>query len=505
LGSLVSSDEFEGSRSYRLILLVIMAGTTMLYSLTMTLVNIILPQLQGALSASQDQISWIITLNVLATAIATPLTGSLVALFGRRTVLIFCSGSFTFATLACGFCDSLESLIFFRVIQGAVGAPLVPLSQAILLQSYPRDMHAKVNAIYGISVVVGPALAPSLGGYLSEVYDWRWVFFMMVPLGLFATFGNLKFVKDDGKQSGSKFDYLGFTLFSAAIVGLQLVLDRGEREDWLESIYIISLLTFMAISFYMFIIHTGFASQPYVNPRIFLNRNYVIGILLCFVYGSLNFTPLVLLPSMLQALQGYPDLLIGWILAMRGVGMIIGFIVAAPMGNLDPRVGMVLGMSCIGFSGWLMSLYDLNVTLAAVSWASALQGFGCGILWVPLAVITFSTIPVPLFPAASAFFHLLRNLGTSVFVALSVTLLIRTSKVSYSEITEKLNPFEDRLRISTVVGEGIVDWGINLSWLEAEVSRQSLMIGYDNVFYFYALTCLFSLPILVFIKMKKVK
>jgi len=273
LGSLVSSDEFEGSRSYRLILLVIMAGTTMLYSLTMTLVNIILPQLQGALSASQDQISWIITLNVLATAIATPLTGSLVALFGRRTVLIFCSGSFTFATLACGFCDSLESLIFFRVIQGAVGAPLVPLSQAILLQSYPRDMHAKVNAIYGISVVVGPALAPSLGGYLSEVYDWRWVFFMMVPLGLFATFGNLKFVKDDGKQSGSKFDYLGFTLFSAAIVCLQLVLDRGEREDWLESIYIISLLTFMAISFYMFIIHTGFASQPYVNPRIFLNRN----------------------------------------------------------------------------------------------------------------------------------------------------------------------------------------------------------------------------------------
>ena len=161
-------------------------------------------------------------------------------------------------------CDSLESLIFFRVLQGAVGAPLVPLSQATLLQSYPRDMHARVNAIYGMSVVVGPALAPSLGGYLSEMYDWRWVFFMMVPLGFLATIGNLKYVKDDGKQVGSRFDYLGFILFSLAIICLQLVLDRGEREDWLDSIYITSLLTFMAISFYMFVVNTGFSAQPYI-------------------------------------------------------------------------------------------------------------------------------------------------------------------------------------------------------------------------------------------------
>ena len=184
---------------------------------------------------------------------------------------------------------------------------------------------------------------------------------------------------------------------------LQLVLDRGEREDWLDSIYITSLLTFMAISFYMFVVNTGFSAQPYINPKIFLNRNYVVGVLLVFVYGSLNFTPLVLLPSMLQSLKGYPDLLIGWILAMRGVGMIIGFGMAARMGRLDPRVGMILGMGTIGFSGWLMSLYDLNVTLTAVSWASAIQGFGCGILWVPLAVITFS-VPTNLSPQLQHFF-----------------------------------------------------------------------------------------------------
>jgi DHA2 family multidrug resistance protein len=228
-----------------------------------------------------------------------------------------------------------------------------------------------------------------------------------------------------------------------------------------------------------------------------------LGVILVFVYGSLNFTPLVLLPSMLQSLQGYPDLLIGWILAMRGVGMILGFFIAARMGKFDPRVGMVIGMGCIGFSGWLMSLYDLNVTLSAVSWASGLQGFGCGVLWVPLAVITFSTIPNYLFPTASAFFHLLRNLGTSVFVAISITLLIRTSKISYSELIQSINPYEERLRFPNVVGNGTLDWMDSLKNLVSEVSRQSSMIGYDNVFYFYAVTCLVALPVLSLVTVKK--
>jgi DHA2 family multidrug resistance protein len=495
--------QFDETPAYRALIMMTMAGTTMLYSLTLTMVNIVLPQLQGALSASQDQISWVVTLNVLATAIATPLTGSMVAIFGRRKVLIVCTSGFTLATLACGFSTSLEGLLFFRILQGMLGAPLVPLSQATLLQSYPREMHAKVNSIYGMSVVVGPAIAPSLGGYLSQAYDWRWVFFLMLPLGVLAVLGNLKWVRDAGREDNVRFDYVGFTLFSIAIVCLQLVLDRGEREDWFESLQILTLCSFMAIAMYMFVANTFFTRQPYINPRIFLNRNYVIGVFLVFVYGSLNFTPLVLLPPMLQNLKGYPDELIGFILAMRGVGMILGFFCAARMGKLDPRIGMVLGMGCIGLSGWAMSLYDLNVALGALSWASILQGFGCGILWVPLAVITFSTMPPNLFPEASAFFHLLRNLGTSVFVALSVTLLIRTSKIRYSEMTEGISPFNESLAFPGVVGEGVVDWTTSLGRLAAEMARQSAMIGYDNAFYFYALTCLMSLPVLSLVTIKK--
>ena len=495
--------ELEGTPVDRAMIMMTMAGTAMLYSLTMTMVNITLPQLQGALSASQDQISWVITLNVLATAVATPLTGPLVAMFGRRQVLLFCTASFTLATLACGFSTSLESLLFFRVLQGLLGAPLVPLSQAILLQSYPRAMHAKVNGIYGMSVVVGPALAPSLGGYLAQAYDWRFVFFMMMPLGILALLGNLRWVRDGGRLNNVKFDYAGFTLFSIAIVCLQLLLDRGEREDWFESLYMISLFSFMAIAFYMFITNSFFQAQPYINPKIFLNRNYMIGVFLVFIYGALNFTPLVLLPGLLQNLKGYPDTLIGQVLAMRGVGMIVGFFFAARMGRLDPRIGMVLGMGSIGVSGVAMSLYDLNVTLESVSWASALQGFGCGVLWVPLSVITFSTMPQNLFPDASAFFHLLRSLGTSVFVALSVMLLIRTSKMSYSEMAESVSPYEERLDFPSVIGSGAVDWTNSLGGLSAEITRQSAMIGYDNAFYFYALTCLMALPVLSMVKMNK--
>ena len=186
--------------AYRVTLLIIMAGTTTLYSLSMTLVNIVLPQLQGAMSSTQEQVSWVVTLNVLATAMATPLTGSLVSLFGSRIVLLVCTSIFTIATFACGLSTSLESLIFFRIIQGAAGAPLMPLCQATLLQNFPTQEHAKVNGIFGIAVVVGPAIAPSLGGYLAETYDWRWVFFIMVPLGLFAVLGNYKFLIDSGRQ-----------------------------------------------------------------------------------------------------------------------------------------------------------------------------------------------------------------------------------------------------------------------------------------------------------------
>ncbi|MBT5265649.1 MAG: DHA2 family efflux MFS transporter permease subunit [Rhodospirillaceae bacterium] len=491
--------ELEDTPTYRMLVLITVALCAMLYSLTITIVNVALPQLQGALSATQDQISWVVTLNVVATAVATPLTGSFVAFFGQRKLLLWAILGFTISSLACAMINSLESLLFFRILQGIFGAPMVPLAQAILLATYPPEEHAKANGFLGLSVVIGPAIAPSIGGYLADEYNWRWIFLMIVPLGVMAGMGVLRYIREAGRNKSVRFDYVGFALFSITIIALQLVLDRGERLDWFDSPFIIGSVALTATAFYMFIVHTYFTEQPFINPRLFLNRNYVIGLFLVFVYGSLNFTPLVLLPSLLQNLKGYPDTLIGMILAMRGVGMVAGFFFAARMGRLDPRVGLVAGMVMVGISGWAMSLYDLNVSFWTLSWPSILQGVGCGLMWVPLSVVTFSTLEKRLLPEGASLFHLLRNLGTSLYVAFTVFLLIRTSKISYSEMVEGLTPYAERLQFQSVIG----GWAGSLGRLSGEVTRQSTMIGYNNSFYFYALVCFATLPVLAFVTTRK--
>lgn len=488
---------------YRYAVLITMAGAAMLYSLTITIVNIALPQLQGALSASQEQISWVVTLNVIATAVATPLTGSLVAAFGQRRLLIWSVVGFTASTIACAAVDTLAGLLFYRILQGVFGAPLVPLAQAIILQNWPRELHAKANGYMGFSVVIGPAIAPTLGGYLAEEYNWRWVFLLVVPLGVVTLLGVLTYIREAGRTGPIRFDFVGFALFSSVIVSLQLILDRGERLDWYDSTFIISMTVVLALSAYMYVANSFFVDKPFINPSLFTSRNYVLGLVLVFIYGSLNFTPLVLLPTLLQNLKGYPDTLIGIVLAARGVGMVIGFWVAARMGKLDPRVGLLVGMVSVGLSGWALAIIDLNVGLWQLSWVGVLQGFGCGLMWVPLSVVAFSTLPPRMLPEGAALFHLLRNLGTSLYVALSVFLLVRTSRISYAEMTENVSLFAERLSFPSDTGLASLSWLGSLSGLAAEVGRQAAMIGYNNCFYIYALTCFATLPLLAFVTVRK--
>ena len=503
MAAVAAADTSSDDATYRVIVLVTMACSTMLYSLTVTIVNIALPQLQGALSATQDQIAWVVTLNVIATAVATPLTGSLVSWFGRKRLLVFCITGFTLSSIACAGISSLSVLLFFRILQGLLGAPLVPLAQAIILQTWPKEMHAKANGYMGFSVVIGPAIAPTLGGYLAEEYNWRWVFLMIVPLGLAALLGVLRFIQESKRVDNVRFDYLGFALFSIAIVSLQLIMDRGERLDWYDSSFIIGATVTLVLASYMFVVNSFFAPKPFIDPTLFTNRNYAIGLVVVFIYGSVNFTPLVLLPPLLQNLKGYPDTLIGIVLAMRGVGMIVGFWVAARMGRLDPRFGLIIGMGCIGLSGTALTTLDLNLGVDDLSWISILQGFGCGVMWVPLALVTFSTLPSHRLPEASALFHLLRNLGTSMYVAFSVFLLVRTTKVRYAEMAGTISPYDERLSFPVVTGGGAFEWLSSLGRLATEVSRQSSKIGYNNCFYLYSLTSFAALPLLAMVTVKR--
>ena len=486
----------------RAVILLTVSLCTMLYALTLTIVNVALPQLQGALSATPDQISWVVTLNVVATAIVTPATGWIVARWGERQVLIWSIVGFSISSLACATAETLAPLLAYRVGQGIFGAPLVPLAQAIIVATYPPDERAKAQGWFGMSVVIGPAIAPTLGGYLAEAYNWRWIFLLILPLCGAALVGVLLYIKDGVKGSTAKLDWTGFVFLSIAITCLQLVMDRGERLDWFESTEIVWLFIALVGGFYLFIVHTATYHKPFVNPRLFRDQNFTVGLFLVFIYGMLNVTPTVLFPTMLQSLKGYPDSLIGIILGARGVGMVAGFFLAARMARMDPRVGLVLGLVTVGISGWMTAGWDFNVSPTAVAWTGVIQGLGCGVMWVPLSVVTFASLPVHLLPDASSIFHLLRNFGSSLFISICVMVVARTSKINYAELSEGISPFSEKLNFPAVVGSWNTESVRGLWTLSGEIGRQSQMIGYTNAFWLYAVCAFATVPLLLFVRIK---
>jgi DHA2 family multidrug resistance protein len=484
----------------------ILASVTLsqtLYGMTFLMVTVILPQMQGSLSATQDQISWIVTLNILATAIMTPMAGWLSATFGWRNVMLFCLAGFTFATVLCGMAESLESLIFYRIMQGGFGAPMTPLSNAILLAIYPKKQHGTVTAIFGMGVVVGPIFGPVFGGALSELYDWRWTFWLIVPISAVAWAGLWASLVEGGRQQSARFDWAGFLSLSLAVTCLQLILDRGQQEDWFDSREIIIETAIAGVALYVFVVHSLTARAPFLNPRHLLDRNYSLGLIIVLVYGMLNFTPMVMLPPMLKDLMDYPDSIIGYLIACRGVGAIIGFFLAMWIGKLDPRIGMTVGFGVQAISGLMMMQFDMTVTNAEVAVTSIMQGTAVGLIWVPLVVATVSTLDRRFLSESTGVFHLLRNLGSSIFISASVTTLVRTGQMNHAWLTEYISPFNETLAFPNLPNA----WDIeNLSGLAAmggEIGRQAAMLGYLNAFGLYTAACVVVLPLILLVRIPK--
>jgi len=475
---------------------------TMLYAVTATIVNVVLPQLQGALSATPEQVSWVVTLNVIATAVVTPAAGWMVTRWGNRNVIIWSIIGFSFSSLLCATADSLVPLLIYRIGQGAFGAPLVPLAQAIIVAVYPPERRAFAQGVFGIAVVIGPAIAPALGGYLAEAYNWRFVFILILPMCAVTLTAVWLWVHDTGSRSSASLDWTGFLLFSVSITCAQLMMDRGDRLDWWDSYEIWGYLALMGAALWIFIVHTVTSERPFINPKLFKDRNFSIGVFLVFVYGMLNITPTVMIPTMLQNLMGYPDSMIGILLAARGAGMVVGFFTVAVISKFDPRVGMIIGIGAIGLSGWNMALFNLDVAPLSVALNGILQGFGSAIMWVPLSIVAFATLPVRLLPDASSIFHLLRNFGSSLFISVSVLTVSRTGRISYSELSENITAFGDALRFPQVMGSWSFDSVQGLAALGSEVNRQALMVGYTNSFALYALVAFATIPIMLLVKIK---
>ena len=366
--------------------------TTLTFGMTITAANVILPQLKGAMSSTPDQIAWVVTFNLVATAIATPLTGWLAQTLGWRNLLFASITGFTIFSGLCGLATSLESLVLFRVGQGAFGAPLLPLGQGMILATFPRRLHPMALMIWGIGGVFGPVMGPILGGIIAEATDWRWVFFMIIPLGIMCFFVAAISVGNQEKGTARKFDFTGFIALALAVGAAQLVLDRGQRLDWFESPEIIFETCIMLVSFYVFIVHSFTSENPFLNLRLFLDRNFALGCLMAFAMGWLSYTPIVLFPPLLQELRGYPDSLVGYLIAARGFGNWLSFLIVVQFTRLAPRSALAVGLACQAIAGWQMGQLSINLTEFDVFWTNLLHGFGFGLAYTPMAFLAFSTL-----------------------------------------------------------------------------------------------------------------
>ena len=472
--------------------------TVALYFTSILVASTVLPQMQGTFAATPDEISWAITFNILATAIAMPMTGWLVARFGRRHVMIWSTTVFTLSTLLCGTASSLEELILWRIVQGAAGAPSVPLVQTILLDTFPPRQHRAVLGIYGMGVVLGPIAGPALGGYLAESQNWRWAFFLLVPVGAVAALGlSASLLRDRDSGHSVRFSWIGFLLLSTAIGGLQLTLARGQRLDWFESTEIQVLVLISVVAFYVFLVHSLTTRHPFLDLHLLRDRNYSLGLALIFLFGMLNFTPMVLLPTLMRTHMGYPDVLVGQVVSARGIGGIFGFFAIIFVSRLDPRVSVGIGFLLQVVSGlWLMRI-DLNVSPLELELNGVIQGLSAGILVVALTLTTFASIDRGKMPEATAVYHLLRNLGATLFISISVAEVVRSTGVNYARMTEIVSPYNKTLAMPWVTGLWELESLAGLERLSREISRQATLIAYVNAFGLYTAVSAAAIPLVM--------
>ena len=496
-----TSSEAETLPLFRqVMLLVSLSLGTLIFGMAMTVVNVILPQIQGALSATQDQVAWVVTFHIIAVAIATPLTGWIAGKIGRRRFMTASIAGFTVSTVLCGASDSLPELVMWRFAQGLLGAPMFPLVQAILLDVFPRRQHAFVITSWGLVAVWGTVIGAVFGGHIGEAIDWRWAFYLIAPIGILAWFGCNFFLSEAWRGRTQHLDWVGFLSLVVAIGSFQLMLDRGLRLDWFESPEIIIEAAVAGLAFYVFLVHSLTAPHPFLNLRLLLNRNYSIGLMFGFLFGMLFITPMVLFPPLLQDLRDFPESIIGTLLSARGLGNWLSFAVVVPLTKFSPRLAVGIGFACHVIAGVGMAHLDMNLTLWDVFWTNFIQGFALGIIYVPVTVIAFSSLSSRDFAEGAAVFHMLRNVGSSIFISICVTLVVTSTITNYAGLTEFATSLNELFRHPGLAGMWNVEGRADLINLSTEMQRQAAMIGYINAFYLYTLTACLAFPLLLLVK-----
>jgi MFS transporter, DHA2 family, multidrug resistance protein len=404
--------------------------------------------MQGSLSAISDEINWVLTSYIVATAIITPATGWLEASFGRKPLFLTAVIGFIVTSMLCGAAISLSQIVLFRLLHGIFGAPLVPLSQSVLLDVYPKEQRGQAMAVFGLGVMLGPILGPTLGGWLTDTYSWRRVFYVNVPFGVLSALGILLFLgrRAEWPMAG-RLDWLGFATLGLGIGALQLFLDRGERLDWFASHEIQLEAALCALGFYLFTVHTLTARDPFIDPTLFRDRNFVIGIILIFLVGAVLLATLALLTPYLETLMSYPVLTAGLVLAPRGIGTMIAMVIAGQiLRYIDPRILIAAGLAITGFALYLMTGFTPDVSHGTLIRTGLIQGFGIGCVFVPLGMVAFGTLPPALRTEGTGLFNLMRNIGASIGISLMSYLLVRNSATEQATLVEHVTPYRQVVR-----------------------------------------------------------
>jgi DHA2 family multidrug resistance protein len=422
-------------------------GATVLQLLDQTIANVALPYMQGSFSASYDEIVWVLTSYITASAIMTAPVGWLAERFGRKPLYVGSILGFTLTSMMCGAAQSIGQIVVFRVLQGVFGASLVPLSQATLLDIYPFERRGFAMAIWGVGVMLGPIMGPTVGGWLTETYSWRYVFYINLPFGLLAAAGLMVFLPSTRGKGRLRFDWLGFGVLTAGIGAMQLMLDRGQDQDWFTSREIIAEAVIAGLGLYLFLVHVTYARQPLIHPALFKDINYASGVLLMFMVGIFMVSSLALMTPWLQVLSNYPVETAGLIMAPRGFGSLVTTMWGGRLlAKVDARVLVGLGLVLLTYSYWLMTGWTPDVSPREIIYTIVIQGGAMGLLFTPIQMLAFTTLDPALRTEGASLFSLLRNLGAAIGVSVATAMLARNSQAMHEMIGASLTPFNRALQ-----------------------------------------------------------
>ncbi|MDB5436018.1 MAG: drug resistance transporter, EmrB/QacA subfamily [Phenylobacterium sp.] len=473
---------------------------TVMNSLDTTIANVALPHIQGSVSASSDQITWVLTSYIVAAAIMTPLAGWLSDRIGRKRMFLISIGGFTVASMLCGIATSLPEIVLFRVLQGVFGAALIPLSQAVLLDINPPEKHGQAMAIWGAGAILGPILGPALGGYFTENFSWRWCFYINLPIGILAFLGVFLFISGDRLTKAKRFDFLGFGMLTLFIAAFQMVLDRGPSQDWFQSKEIWTETILAAVGLWVFVIHTFTTDHPFFDKGLMRDRNFVTASLFGFFVGILLFSTMALLPPMMQTLMGYPVLTSGLVSMPRGIGSFVAmFAVGRLIGKVDTRLILFVGLmiSCVAL--WQMMNFDLSMGVGPFISSGIIQGLGVGLLFVPLSTLAFATVPPHLRPEGSSVYTLVSNLGSSVGISIMNGLVVANTQTMHSSLAAKIIPSDPVVRATLPrMFDPATPAGITA--LNAEVTRQAAMVAYVDDFRLMFIITIACMPMLLLMR-----